>query len=108
MITSILVEELTRQFNPNYSYHRAGVLLHDFIPENSLQIDLLGTVKPGDHDASTQRMQALDQLNQRYGKRTVYLAAEDLGNSWQPIRKIQLPRWTTRWDELPEARILKA
>ncbi len=108
LITSILVEELTRQFNPNYSYHRAGVLLHDFIPEKSLQIDLLGTVKPGDHDASTQRMQALDQLNQRYGKRTVYLAAEDLGNSWQPIRKIQLPRWTTRWDELPEARILKA
>ena len=75
LITSILVDELNRQFNPNYSYHRAGVLLHDFVPEKSLQIDLLGTVKPSDHDASTQRMQALDQLNQRYGKRPVYLAA---------------------------------
>jgi DNA polymerase V len=108
LITSILVEELAKQFNPNCSYHRAGVWLHDFIPERSLQIDLLGTVKPSEHDASTQRMQALDSLNKRYGKRTIYHAAEDLGkSSWQPIRKIQLPRWTTRWDELPQARILE-
>lgn len=104
LITSILVSAMSQAFNPRDSYHRAGVWLHDFIPEKSLQIDLLGTVKPDDHDASTRRMQALDSLNVRYGKRTVYLAAEDLGNSWQPIRKIQLPRWTTRWDELPEAK----
>lgn len=107
-ITTILVEELARQFNPNCSYHRAGVWLHDFIPEKSLQIDLLGAVNPSDHDTSTKRMQALDQLNTRYGKHTVYFAAEDLGQSWQPMRNAQLPRWTTRWDELPEARILKA
>lgn len=105
IITSILVNELSRQFNPRCSYHRAGVWLHDFIPEKSLQIDLLGAVKPSDHDASTQRMQALDQLNKRYGKRTVYLAAEDLGNSWQPMRNAQLPRWTTRWNELPSVRV---
>lgn len=105
LITSLLVEELAKQFNPNYFYHRAGVWLHDFIPENSLQIDLLGNVQPDAHDTSKRRMNALDELNTRYGKRTVYYAAEDLGNSWQPIRQKRLPRWTTNWDELPNARI---
>lgn len=108
LITSLLVEAMSKVFNPRDSYHRAGVWLYDFIPEKSLQIDLLGTVQPAKHDASHRRMQALDALNARYGKRTVYLAAENLGSSWQPMRNAQLPRWTTRWNELPEAKFQRA
>lgn len=105
LITALLVDELAKQFNPGCFYHRAGVWLHDFIPENSLQIDLLGTVQPANHDTSKRRMDALDALNNRYGKRTLYYAAENLGDSWQPIHQKRLPRWTTNWDELPTARI---
>lgn len=104
-ITELLVQKMATVFNPACEYHRAGVWLQDFIPEKSLQIDLLGAVDPTQYDASTQRMQAIDALNSRYGKHSVYYAAEGLGKSWQPLRQSQLPRWTTRWPELPTAKL---
>ncbi len=105
LITELLVQKLAQVFNPNSEYHRAGVWLQDFIPDDSLQIDLMGVVDPAKHDSSTGRMKAIDALNTRYGKHSIYYAAEDLGNSWQPIRQIQMPRWTTRWHEIPIARL---
>jgi DNA polymerase V len=75
------------------------------VPEKAFQIDLLGNARPDVHDLSTNRMDALDTLNKRYGKGTVYYAAEDMGNSWQPKRGMQMPRFTTRWDELPKIKI---
>lgn len=105
VITAILTEQLTNMFNPKASYHRAGIWLDDFIRKDSLQIDLTGRVDPAKHDAGAKRMQALDKVNKRYGKHTMYFAAEDLGNSWQPKRQIQMPRYTTRWAELPQIKI---
>lgn len=104
-ITIAVAEKLKTMFNPHEFYHRAGVWLYDFVPEKAFQIDLLGNARPDVHDTSTSRMDALDSLNKRYGKRTVYYAAEDLGNSWQPKRGKQMPRFTTRWDELPAVKI---
>jgi DNA polymerase V len=99
-VMTAISEKLQTMFNPRNFYHRAGVWLYDFIPERAFQIDLLGNARPDVHELSKSRMDAMDKLNARYGKHTVYYAAEDLGSSWQPIRKIQMPRFTTRWDEL--------
>lgn len=100
-ITRAITEKLQGMFNAQQFYHRAGIWLYDFIPEKAFQIDLLGNARPDVHDLSTNRMDAIDRLNKRYGKRTLYYAAEDLGNSWQPKRGKQMPRFTTRWEELP-------
>ncbi len=100
-ITHTIIQKLRNMFNPQDFYHRAGVWLYDLIPENAFQIDLMGESRPDRFDISNQRMRALDSLNTRYGKRTVYFAAEDLGKSWQPKRGLQMPRFTTRWSELP-------
>lgn len=105
LITKLVVDCLRQQFNPAHSYHRAGVWLQDFIPERHLQTDLLGNLNTAWHDKSMQRMQALDSLNERFGKHSIFLASEELGTAWQPKREIQLPRWTTRWPELPSAKI---
>jgi DNA polymerase V len=85
--------------------HRAGVWLDDFIPAGHLQTDLLGTLNPSAHDRDHARMQALDDLNERFGKRTIRYAAEDLAAHWQPKHRIRSPRYTTHADELPQARI---
>jgi DNA polymerase V len=101
-IAEALMGQLKSMFNPKAEYHRAGVWLGDLAPQGNLQIDLLGTIDPSAHDKSQRSMEALDNLNERYGKRTVHYAAEDLDQTtWQPRHKIAMPRFTTRWDEIP-------
>jgi DNA polymerase V len=106
--TGILIQSLVKVmadiFEPRQQYHRAGVWLHDFMPDNYLQADLLGKVDTAGHDRSTARMQSVDELNTRYGRGMLRFAAEDLADKWQPIRKLRSPRYTTEWDELPTAR----
>ncbi len=99
------VTMMASRFNGQEFYHRAGVWLRDFTPDETIQTDFFGYVNIPKHRQSTKRMIALDKLNRRYGKHTVYFASEDLGNAWQPKSGIKTPRYTTRWNELPKIKI---
>ncbi len=95
------VTELLHEFyNPRIEYHRAGVMLWDFLPAHSLQTDLFGKVDVGKETRSQARMRTLDTINERYGRQKVHYAAEDLGANWQPRQNLRSPRYTSRWDEL--------
>jgi len=104
VITSQLVRLLQADM-PRFSYHRADVLLYDFVPEDSLQTDLLGTVNLAADTKSKRTMQAVDALNQKHGKHTITFAAEHLSNAWQPRRGLVNPRYTSAWPDLPEIRL---
>jgi DNA polymerase V len=95
---------LKEHFSYGQSYHRAGIWLHDFIPDTSFQNNLLNPSINQQHISQQKRMTAIDSLNQRYGKHTLYYASEGLGSIWQPKNQIKTPRYTTRWDELPKIR----
>lgn len=107
--SGIIISELVRQLETFYSgsqyYHRLGVFLHDFVPEDSLQTDLLGYVDVASTERSQARMQAIDTINRRLGKGKIYFAAEDLSKSWQPKHIIRSPRYVSQWEELPTAHI---
>jgi DNA polymerase V len=105
-IVRALVDELSKTFNPASSYHRAGVMLYDLAPASQLQTDLLGFVQPDDHTASSQRMQAVDAINQRFGKSKIHYAAEDLSQAWRPRQDLRSPQYTTNWNELPEVKVM--
>jgi DNA polymerase V len=105
VITSQLIRMLASNFPPGLEYHRADVLLHDFVPENSLQTDLLGTVDTHADARSHRKMRAIDLLNLRHGKGTIKFAAETLSQSWQPRKNLMSPRYTSAWDELPEVHL---
>lgn len=104
-ITSQLVRLLADTYNPGLEYHRADVLLHDFVPEDSLQVDLLGTVSAIEDDRSRQKMRVVDAINRQHGKNTMQFAAEHLSQTWQPKRRLISPRYTSAWAELPEVHI---
>jgi DNA polymerase V len=104
-ITSTLIDSLAEAFNPKISYHRADILLHDFVPEGGLQTDLLGTVDLTAAQASKRKMQVMDSINQQYGHGTVTLAAETLSTAWRPRKQLVSPRYTSAWDELPEVHL---
>jgi len=107
--TGLLISKLLEAFQPLYSsahrYHRAGVLLYDFVPGGHLQTDLLGIVQTDVHERSLSRMKAVDAINKRYGKNRIHYAAEDLSHSWEPKRQLRSPRYVSDWNELPEAHI---
>jgi DNA polymerase V len=104
-IISQLVQELGAFYSSAHQYHRLGVFFYDFVPEAALQTDLLGHVDHKGHDRAQARMQAVDNINHKWGKGKIYYAAEDLSKTWQPKQKIRSPHYVSDWDELPEARI---
>ncbi|MCA9332902.1 DUF4113 domain-containing protein, partial [Candidatus Saccharibacteria bacterium] len=105
-LNQFIMGNVRRSFSYSQLYHRAGVWIQDFIPDKAFQASLFEPVKNDIIDASEQRMQAIDTLNSRYGKHAIHYAAEDLAKSWQPKRKNQMPRYTTRWEELPIVKTL--
>lgn len=106
LVLGIIQDLFTDMFQGSQLYHRAGVFLYDFVPSSHLQTDLLGFVQTEQLDYSSSRMQAIDTINHRWGKRTIRFAAEDLGSNWQPKHKLRSPRYVSKWNELPIAKIL--
>ncbi len=104
-LISSLLEQLGKMYRPSHEYHRAGVLLWDFVSADQLQADLFGVVNINKEMRAKARMRTVDQLNERFGKGRVHFAAEDLGDAWQPRRGLRSPRYVSRWDELPSANL---
>lgn len=103
-LCSQLVRMLQTVYNPHLDYHKADVLLYDFVPETGLQTDLLGAVNIPASERSSQRMQALDAINRKHGKGTMRYAAENLSQRWQPRKRMSSPRYTSAWNDLPEVK----
>lgn len=105
LLARTLVAALGNLHSKNYLYHRAGVWLHDFMPANKLQTDLLGKLDVKNHDKSSTRMATVDAINARFGKHTLRFAAEDLAKTWEPKHKLRSPRYVSNWNELPEIKL---
>lgn len=48
-------------------------------------------------------MNVMDQVNARWGRGTLKVGTEKLGQAWTMLRERLSPCYTTRWDELPIA-----
>jgi DNA polymerase V len=77
------------------------------LPDSQLQAELLwGDEAPQQRDRS-RLMGALDQVNQRFGKRTLLLASSGIHqgmDTWGMKQVRRTPRYTTNWDDVPVAR----
>lgn len=105
LITAQIVAELDKTLPSSQICHRANVLLFDLVPQDSLQTDLLGYVDLEQNRRSQSRLAAIDAIAGRYGKDRIGYAAEKLSARWEPKRQLRSPRYTTKWNELPLARL---
>ena len=90
---------LKRIYRPGYAYHKAGIMLLDLVPLGQRQPSLFETE---DGNRLRALMQVLDEINGRYGRRTLQFAAEGIARSWTMRRDRLSPGYTTRWEELPK------
>lgn len=86
-------------YRKGFLYYKAGVILSDLVSTDQLQTDLFDSV---DRNRSKRLMQALDEVNYRYGTGTLAFAAAGTERPWKTICNRRSPRYTTRWDELRE------
>lgn len=100
-LTAIARSLLKKIFKEGVYYQKAGVLLEEIIPKNLKQNDLLDPESLEEVAKSAELMALIDNINKRYGKKTVHLAAEGFTNNWSVKRQRASPRYTTSWSELP-------
>lgn len=78
-------------------------MLIDLCDHENEQLDLLAEpVSDEKREHSERLMATLDKLNREHGKNTVSLGMPREINAWELRCGHRTPRYTTRWDELPE------
>ncbi len=115
-IAQAATQGLNLIYKSGYNYAKAGVMLLDLQPANrnqlKLDIDLTddsSTKESTQHNRTpqTQLMQAMDALNQRYGRGALLLASAGLGGThriWSMKQERRTPQYTTCWKDIPTAR----
>lgn len=96
-------------YQPGYRYAKAGVMLLDLNDASVEQGELAL-----EDDAALSReaegprlMQALDAVNQRYGRGSLLLASAGLAGDrrvWGMKQERKTPGYTTRWEDMPVVR----
>jgi DNA polymerase V len=88
---------LKELFRPGYEYQKVGVVLADLIPAHIHQGNLF--IVPRKHRNNL--LQALDRINDRWGKDTLQYASAGLTKPWHHKQTMKSPSYTTNWRELP-------
>jgi DNA polymerase V len=84
-------------YREDYRYAKAGVMLYDINPANTLQSNLFAIP---DSPKSQQLMQTIDALNHRFGKNAIACGYTNAPHAWAMQRNNISPSYTTEWKEL--------
>jgi len=106
-LTNAALMGLKAIYQPGYKLAKAGVMLLDLIPDTVVQGELgFDDAVPEQRDRS-RLMVAMDQVNDRFGKRTLLLGSSGIeqgADTWGMKQVRRTPRYTTDWREVPTAR----
>lgn len=84
-------------YRPGIRYAKAGVMLLDISSAAVCQQSLFTA---GDSEKSARLMATVDQLNQTFGKKSVFFAREGTQQAWAMKRQNVTPAYTTKWSDL--------
>ncbi|CAK1712134.1 DNA polymerase V catalytic protein [Vibrio crassostreae] len=94
-LTKAVTLMATRLFKPGISYYKIGVGAMNLVSDRQRQQDLFS--KP-DNPAL---MQAIDRLNNKLGRDSIFLAAQGTTHDWAMKRNFLSPQYTTKLKDLP-------
>jgi len=92
LIDSAAMLALRQIYQPNYQYKKAGVIVSDILPCDSVPQDLFGTAQDARGSAL---MTAMDNINQKYGRGAVRMTDELLDNAWRNRHDMLSQNYTT-------------
>lgn len=91
------VTAVRQEYRPGNAYIKAGLILDELTDPAHRQLTLFET---GSDEKRLAVMQALDTVNRRWGKNTLFYAASGMEKPWSMRRERKSPSYTTRIDEL--------
>ena len=104
-LTTAALKGLRHIYQPGYRYQKAGVMLMELIPAETVQPSLFG---PDDTPSSPKRdrlMAVMDSINQGMGRDTLTTASQGMAKAgdsgWRMKRGSLSPAYTTQWDQMP-------
>lgn len=95
-ISNFALQALERIFMEGFVYKKAGVIIMDFVPENQVQVTLFENSNP----KHSHLMQAIDQLNNRFGRQKIRLSIQDQKRVWKMKQEKLSPRYTTNINDI--------
>lgn len=101
-VIAAAVRALDRVWLDGHRYAKAGVMLNDFTPTGISQLNLFDEVQPQAHNE--QLMKVLDHINHS-GTGRIWFAGRGIAPEWQMKREMLSPAYTTRWSDIPVARL---
>lgn len=100
LITQAAVAGVRAIYRPGYNFAKAGVMLLDLVDAQLEQHELDLDEPPEDRGSL---MSAMDVLNRRFGRGTVFPASAGTGGQrrrWVMRQELKTPNYTTDWNEL--------
>ncbi|HEX9679041.1 MAG TPA: Y-family DNA polymerase [Candidatus Saccharimonadales bacterium] len=101
-IVGTAVNGLDRIYNDNFSYKKAGVIMLDLRSKQAQQTTFGQIGQSQQLKRRDRLMRVMDQLNTRYGTRTLRTAREgqNLEAKWPSRQERRSPAYTTSWNQL--------
>lgn len=100
-IVAAAMRALDSIWRDGYRFQKAGIVLNDFCDKPG-QIDMFDESPPRPN--SDALMHAIDRINTT-GMGKVWFAGQGIDKGWKMKRDMLSPAYTTRWSELPNAKI---
>ncbi len=101
-IISVAMKSLDHIWRDGHRYAKAGVMLGDFSSGALAQLTLFDERPP--RPQSAELMSVLDKVNGS-GLGKLWFAGQGTQQDWQMKREMLSPAWTTRWSDIPVAKL---
>lgn len=101
LITRIARRCLTKIYKSGFHYKKVGVYFEDLVNHDYRQLDLFDQPTDLALHKKDDLMKVFDNINQKFGRHTIKLAAEGFSKPWGMRANMQSPRYTTQWSDLP-------
>lgn len=100
-LTEESIKIVEKMYRPGLEYQKAGIRLRSITDQNEWQLGLFDKFHG---DKREKLMEVIDKINRKEGPHTIKSLACGLdGKAWAMKRNFKSPRYTTSWNELPEA-----
>lgn len=96
------LELMESLYSPDFGYKKAGVFANHLSSANVCQVDLFDSLSPEARSKRKNFMNAVDKINNRYGKETIHVGSIDpKAVRWHARKERMSPAYTTDWSQLP-------